>query len=58
MKIITPYRGHAINWSHYRTARSTQEVGIRLDLEPVFDADKAVFWACVVVAIVGFTWGI
>ena len=57
MKIITPYRGHSINWRHYRTARSLQEAGIWLDLAPV-NADKAVFWMCVSVALVAFFWGI
>lgn len=58
MKIITPYRGHAINWSHYNTARTMKEAGIRLAPAPAFDADKFVFWACVAVAVVSFTWGI
>ena len=59
MKIITPFRGHAINWSHYRTERSMKDAGIDgITTTKIIDADKAVFVTCCVVAVVAFFWGI
>jgi hypothetical protein len=59
MIIITPYRGHSINWSHYNTARSMKDAGIDgITTTKTIDADKAVFITCCVIAVVAMIWGI